>query len=139
MFYDLLNPTGLVPGDVIVTENASFISDILRFSPSVGTGGVFVYSDMGPGDPADSLADIGFPTMLSTNFTFVPEVGPEGSNGIVYTPTAGQPGFITGSAGPVTYTFTSDSTAVPEPGTVGVALLGAAAMWMRRRSRFQRS
>lgn len=133
MLYDLLSPPGLVTGDLIVMENANAISDILRFDPTAGAGGgVFVYSDFSLTDPADALADIGLPTGRNTNVLSVPEVGPEGNNGITYTPTAGQPGFVAGSAGPVTYNFISDQ-AVPEPGTVALMVLGVATIWMRRR------
>jgi len=137
MFYDMLNPPGLTAGDVVVLETPNSFSDILRFAPNVvgtggGVGGVFVYSDIGPGDPADALADIGLPTALNTNNLSVLEVGPEGNNGIVYTPTAGQPGFVVGAAGPITYHFISDSP-VPEPASLGLMLTGAALILLGRR------
>jgi hypothetical protein len=131
MFYDLSAPPQLVAGDLVVMENPSTISDLLRFDPTIGTGGVFVYSDIEPGIPPDGLADIGIPTGRLTNVLAVNEVGPEGNNGIVYTPTAGQPGFVAGAAGPVTYRFTSD--AVPEPTSISLMILGGAAILLRRR------
>ena len=54
------------------------------------------YSDSGPNDPPDALADNAtFPTRdsLFANYFTLNEVGPEGSNGFFYTPAAGQPGF----------------------------------------------
>jgi hypothetical protein len=38
---------------------------------------------------------------------------------VVYTPTAGQPGFVAGAAVPVTYMIHSDS-AVPDPGSIAL-------------------
>ena len=66
------------------------------------------YSDISDGK--DSLADTGFPSSLYTNTLAVIETGPEGGpNGYIYTPTAGQPGFVAGASGPVTYVIQSDS------------------------------
>jgi hypothetical protein len=126
MFYDLAGPPGLVAGDLVVMENPTTLSDLLRFDPT----GVFVYSDFEPGIPQQALADIGIPTGRLTNVLAVNEVGPEGNNGIVYTPTAGQPGFVAGAAGPVTYRFTSE---VPEPTSISLMLLGGSAILLRRR------
>jgi hypothetical protein len=136
--YDLLNPPGLVPGDVIILEPGGQLrSDVIRFNGSAlngQTGGSFVvYSDNLDG--ADALADIGFPTAFYTNVVTLTEVGPEGGpNGISYTPTAGQPGFVAGAGGPVTYVFTSDA-AVPEPATIFLVGGGFAAAFIRRRGR----
>jgi uncharacterized repeat protein (TIGR01451 family) len=107
LFCGLLSPPGLVAGDVIITESAGSLSDVLRFDSTTEGGGVFIYSDNADGVDAP-LADVGLPTALNTNSVTVPEVGPEGANGITYTPTAGQPGFVSGASGPVTYVFTSD-------------------------------
>lgn len=122
--YDLLNPPGLVAGDLILMEPGlpGIISDIIRFNPSSFTGGsgsLVFYSDNLDG--VDSPADTGFPTALYANNLTVNEVGPEGSNGYVYTPTAGQPGFVSGAGGPVTYEIYSD---VPEPGSLGLLATG---------------
>lgn len=129
--YDLLNPPGLTAGDLILLEpdGAGAVSDIIRFNPAEvgpggGTGSLVFYSDSGDG--ADSLADIGFPTTLYENNLSLLEIGAEGSNGFSYTPTAGQPGFVSGAGGPVTFTIVSDgSLAVPEPSTMALLLCGA--------------
>jgi hypothetical protein len=128
LFYNTLNPPGLIAGDVIIMEG-SVLSDVLRFDSQTQGGGVFVYSDT---DLPRDMADIGFPTAFLTNTLTVQEVGPEGNNGITYVPTAGQPGFVSGvPTTVVTYQFTSD---VPEPAT-GILLLGGAILLLRRHRR----
>jgi len=142
--YGLFNPPGLVSGDLLLIEPAStgLLSDIIRFNSNgtiAGTTGTLVfYSDNGDG--ADSLADTGFPSSLYTNNLALVEVGAEGSNnGASYTPTAGQPGFITGSAGPVTYVIKSDiAPSVPEPSSILLIFAGVSLTWLsvrRGRSR----
>lgn len=129
--FDLLNPPGLTAGDLILLEpdGQGTISDIIRFNPAElgpgeGTGALVFYSDIGEG--ADALADIGFPTALYEGNITLTEIGPEGDNGFTYTPTSGQPGFVTGAAGPVTYTILSDGAlAVPEPSTIALLLCAA--------------
>lgn len=128
--YGLFSPPGLVAGDLVLVEPgiSGGVSDIIRFNPNqtiAGTTGTMVfYSDNADG--SDSPADTGFPSALYTNTLAVVEVGPEGANGFTYTPTAGQPGFVTGSAGPVTYVLHSDVT-VPEPSSLVLAGTSAAA------------
>lgn len=138
LFYDLLNPPGLTTGDLVLLEpGRDAPSDVIRFfiNPLNQQGQLFFYSDNLDG--VDALADTGLPTAFSTNVVRLFEVGPEdGPNGLAYTPTSGQPGFVTGAAGPVTYNIISDA-AVPEPSSL--LLLGtgvaAAALWRRRRAR----
>lgn len=109
LFYDMLNPPGLTAGDLTVLS-ASGKSDVLRFDPTQGLngahGGVFVYSDPSGGQPAD----VGFPTAQEANTALVTEA-PDGT--VTYTPTTGQPGFVTGAGGPVTYIFVSAPASEP--------------------------
>jgi hypothetical protein len=137
--YSLVSPPGLTAGDVLFSGEAglAFGGDIVRFNPTErcvdGTIGCLVfYSDNIP--IADSLADTdGPPLDLYPNTTTVLEMGPEGNNFAVYTPLPGQPGFVAGADGPVTYTLISD---VPEPSTLTILAVGlAGAGLVRRRSR----
>ena len=113
-------------GDVVLMEPASgVVSDLIRFD---GAGHLFFFSDASPGDPADSLADVGLPGFnAAAPALFFNETGPEaGPNGLWgYTPTVGgnDPG---GTTAPVIYDFISD---VPEPGVLplmacGLGILG---------------
>lgn len=119
--YNLLGPPALIPGDVILLEpGPNTISDIIRFNPAgTGTPGypasLVFYSDIE--EPDGDLADTGFPTLLYTNVVPLFEQGPEGNNGITYTPNSDQPGFVPGFA--VSYKITSDSS-VPEPGSMAL-------------------
>jgi hypothetical protein len=133
--YNLLGPPGLVAGDLLLLEPGPFgvLTDLIRFNATNGT--MVFYSDNTDGAP--SLADKGFPTALYANNIARTEVGDEGSNGFSYTPTAGQPGFVAGAGGPVTYVIRSD-VAVPEPGTLtlcGLAALAGLATAVVRRKR----
>ena len=135
--YDLLNPPGLVAGDLMLLEPGSVnISDIIRYNSSNGT--LVFYSDILSG--SDSLADTGFPSASYANTLTLTEIGLEGNNGFTYTPIAGQPGFVAGAAGPVTYVIMSDvgGNQVPEPTSlslVGTAILAmGAAVALRRRT-----
>ena len=124
--YDTLNPPGLVPGDVRLFDqecNFTCFLDVVRFNASSFTGGsgsLVFYSDNVDG--FDALGDTPSPpTAFYTNLVDIHEVTfANGVEGAVYTPTAGQPGFVAGAAGPVTYVLISDT---PEPSTL--LLLGS--------------
>jgi hypothetical protein len=135
--YNLGGPPALVAGDVLVQELLGadlILSDIIRFNPA-GTGGGFYpaslvfYSDKGDG--VDSLADTGFPTVLYTNTVTQLEIGPEGNNGLVYTPTENQPGFVDGFA--VSYNIISDNEVVPEPASISLFVLAGGLLLARKR------
>lgn len=136
--YDMLNPPGLVSGDVLLQDGPGGpILDVVRFNANEvcagggGTGCLLFYSDNVDG--FDSLADTpGPPGQLYANNVTILEVGPEGHNGAIYIPLAGQPGFVAGASAPVEYNLLSDT---PEPATwalmlVGVGMVGAS---LRRR------
>lgn len=100
--FSLLSPPGLIAGDLILLDPSTATSDIIRFNTTGGTA-VF-YSLAGEG----LLADTGFPTALYANNITQAEAT---SGPTFYTPTTGQPGFVSGAGGPVTYVL------IPEPGT----------------------
>ncbi|NUO37420.1 MAG: PEP-CTERM sorting domain-containing protein [Gemmatimonadaceae bacterium] len=130
--YNLLGPPSLVPGDLLLFDG-DLLSDVIRFNPA-GTA---------PGYPASvvfysaletvggELADVGFPSAFYQNIVRMAE----GMLGVVYTPTANQPGYVAGFA--VTYRIES-LTAAPEPGSVvllATGLLGLVAVAGIRRHR----
>jgi hypothetical protein len=126
--YGLQNPPGLVGGDLILTDGL-LTSDLIRFDTVTKNGSFFFYSASGGG----ALADIGGPTNFNTNQITLAEASLGGGvTGIIYTPTAGQPGFVAGAAGPVNYTFISDT---PEPATLLLMSSGLALLFLLRRRR----
>jgi MYXO-CTERM domain-containing protein len=109
----------VVPGDAILFEDPAFtdISDILRFFAG---GPIFLFSD----DPGTEPSDTGIPIPGTNTFSLFE--GP--AEPIVYT--AGVPGAQN------TYLIFSDVADrgdVPEPGVAGMALLGLAAIALKRR------
>src|SRR5262249_27401532 len=115
-----------LPGDVVLFEPGgggnTNISDLIRFD---GQGGMFFFSELEPGEINPDPADV--PILPGTNpllpVIFLNEIGPEGNNGALYKPLAGQPGFDpTGVFPGLQYNFISD--AVPEPSPAALMLCG---------------
>lgn len=116
----------VTPGDVLVNDNPAgtnnAIGDLLRFTAN---NSVQVFSDVGPNDPPDNLADFAaFPTRdtFSQNAITVSEVGIEGNNGSYYIPTLGQPGYNP-AVTLTTYAFISDSPIPEAASSVSLGLL----------------
>jgi hypothetical protein len=116
-------PFTTVIGDVTFVSASDpgilFGGDVVRFN---GQTLVF-YSDIVPGDVAESLADIAAPPgSLYANVATATEIGPEGNNRAFYTPTANQPGFHLFADGTtVSYVLISD---VPDPNPVLLIAMG---------------
>ena len=128
----------IIPGDLMMTESnptllgpAATVSDIVRFN-TPGPSTLTFYSDTTP--PVDSIADTGLPLVPVGTLSF-PEVGPEGNNGLIYTPTSLQPGWSPEFA--ITYDFVSDGSAVPLPAALPLFATGLGALgllgWRRKR------
>jgi hypothetical protein len=120
----MLNPPGLVAGDVLLFDGGAVL-DVIRFNPGQNGGSLLFYSDNVDGfdSPADT---VGPPGALYANVSAINE-------GAIYTPLAGQPGFVAGASAPVTYKFLSE---IPEPATLpllGSGLIGLAVVLRKRR------
>src|SRR5215472_17040115 len=119
-YYPLAGPNAAsVAGDVVPLEPAHpgitniLLSDLLRFD---GRAGVYFFSDLEPGETNPDHADVPvIPPFNTNNFVVLNEVGPEGTNGAMYVPTAGEPGYDTSGLFPgIKYNIISDAL-VPEP------------------------
>jgi hypothetical protein len=139
--YDLLDAPGLLSGDVLLSDENG-LGDVIRFNSNEvfsngDAGALLFYSDRVDG--FDALGDTPSPPgAFYPNIVHLSETGTEDNNGATYTPTPGQPGFILGVRGTLTYDFISDGNPVPEPASVclaGLGFLGAAGYSWRRRAR----
>ena len=114
MTYNLLGPPSLQTGDVSLSDLDGGDSDIIRFYQDTnGNSFLLFYSDIDL-VPKD-LADTGLPHSFFSPFK---AVGDEVLGGNLYTPGAGDPGYVAGFD--VTYRLISD---VPEPSSL--MLLGS--------------
>ena len=119
-------PFEVTPGDVLISDNLAGVApefgDILRFTAD---NTVEFYSDSGPNDPADALADgAAFPVRdsFSANRLTLSEIGVEGDNGVAYVPTVGQPGYNSKVTSTV-YGIVSDSPVPEAASSVSLGLL----------------
>ncbi|HEV2593872.1 MAG TPA: PEPxxWA-CTERM sorting domain-containing protein [Sphingomicrobium sp.] len=133
LFYTLTTGLNAVTGDVYLQDliNDQLVTlDVIRFNPGPAAttalpGSIFFYSDNIDG--VDNLGDTPSPPGGAySNTVTLREIGLEGiGDGASYTPTANQPGFISGQI--TTYLFISDS-AVPEPATWALMIAGFGAI-----------
>ena len=137
-YYPLAGPNAAsIAGDVLLREppigTNSTISDLLRFD---GIGGVYFFSDLEPNDPNPDHADVPvMPSINTSNFVFLNEVGPEGNNGALYIPNPGQPGYdLSGLFPGIKYNIISD---VPEPNAFALAVTGGL-LFLNRVRRFSK-
>jgi hypothetical protein len=124
-------------GDVLLLEpgpTGTNYSDLLRFD---GTGGVYFFSDLEPGEVNPDHADVPFlPSPAGSNVVVLAEIGPEGNNGAFYTPQPGQPGYDTSGLLPgLSYNIISDTLVVPEPHVAILAVTGGGLLLATRARR----
>jgi hypothetical protein len=126
----------VTPGDVALSENptSGLPSDLVRFVPNSANPSqtyLFFFSDKEAGDvPPFDLADVDQLPTPQAGFVNLLEVGPEGQNGALYTPTANQPGSYPGLQ--VTYNILSD-VVVPEPSGLALLSIGGGLLLLFRR------
>ena len=119
LIYTLPAGTNLTDGDLYLRDGSLTgpRGDVVRFHG----GTICFYSDgQENGETQAQLGDVGIPVHLKANQKDVLEVGAEGSNGAVYMPKAGEPGFDPGQK--VTVNVISDT---PEPSSIILAVSGA--------------
>jgi hypothetical protein len=129
-------PFVVVTGDVEFGQ-ANDGGDLLRFG-GPNHNQVWFFSDLEPGEVNPDLADVPqFPPASGINLWLDQETGPEGNNGLIYTPVV-QPrdplGYSAGFAPPnyaVQYVIISDGVA-PEPSSLALASLGGLVLVVKR-------
>jgi hypothetical protein len=131
-------PLPVSAGDLFLYEPGTVIgqdppSDLIRFEGL----NVFFFSDRGINEtgPFDLADVVGIP-LPNINLPIVNlyEVGPEvGGNGLLYIPTAVDPGFspdAAAAAATLGWNIVSD---VPEPSSLALLALAGVAAWLRKR------
>jgi hypothetical protein len=131
-------PFGVVPGDVLLTDQAGAnqFSDVIRFWNPTGNANqslIIFYSDLP--EPGENLppADVGLPLLQSKVAGPFLESGTEDFNFYDYFAVLDLPGA--GAAGPIQYHIVSDGV-VPEPNTCSLVVLGSGLLFVLKR-RFQ--
>ena len=126
-------PFAGVAGNVLLVEPESGIpGDVLQFT---GHGTVIFYSKTDSDSLAEGFKPPIFPFPVP-NSVLLTETVSGNTDGVFYTPTAGQPGF---DASAPSYHFISDVTGVPEPASVALLFLGSSVLLVKRFRRGQRT
>jgi hypothetical protein len=127
----------VVLGDVAFGQSNDG-GDLLRFG-GPNHNQVWFFSDLEPGELNPSLADVPqIPPASGINLWIDQETGPEGNNGLTYTPIVEPQNPLDYSAGfappnyAVTYVIISDGVATPEPRSLALAILGGWLLLLRR-------
>jgi hypothetical protein len=124
-------PFPVAPGDLLLFEqqNTTQFSDVVRFG-GPNHNQVWFFSETEAGELNPDLADVAaLPQALASAVNLL-ENGPEGNNGVVWNPPpgSGAPGDP-GTGVNLQYQIISD---VPEPGSLGLVLLGSALLLVLR-------
>ena len=119
-------------GDVLLVEPGGSPTELLRFTANQTSQVIALYSNP---DSSVDLADTGwFPSQFQPNLLTLPVTAlGGGATGCIYTPTPGQPGYVSLSPRPMRYNVIAD---VPEPSTallLAVAGIGLAGFFWRKR------